>query len=282
MTKENIENIRKDSILEIKEKIKRFKLENKTYVHPCNKEFQDDIKRLRFDNANKYVQWMQQNGVLKRPIDIDREIHKKTLGIAGCKNNSEYYSKYLEYERHPRDGKKISYEQILEWAKKDGFNDLSDWYKWKRKDGKWYEELEDTYGKEFAEWTKQNRSKVPDKWLNLGCKTGKEYLDKLAQKNGYNDRAERYKYYRYSTGRSSPSSENDGCADHFGIDIGEKLLERFLLTIFQYVKPAKHNNIDLILFARVLYKDLLTNILSVNYARQRSALAESDLRLVAT
>lgn len=242
MVEDNIEDIRKNVISEIKEKIKRLKLEDRIYVHPCNKEFQDDIKRLKFDNDNKFVYWMQQNGILKRPIDIDRDVHKKTLEKAGCKNDSEYYYEYLEYEKHPRDGKKISYEKLVELAKKDGFYNLSEWNKWKREYGKWYKELEDKYGKEFVEWVIQNRGKIPDKWLNLGCKTGKEYLDKLAQNKGYHDRAERCRYYRYNTGRSSPSSQNEDCADSFGIDIGEELFRRFLLTIFEYVEHMKRGN----------------------------------------
>lgn len=57
---ESIENIRRDIIIEIKEKVKR----NLGYLHPCNKERQEDMKDSNF-NGNEFTNWMQQKGILK-------------------------------------------------------------------------------------------------------------------------------------------------------------------------------------------------------------------------
>ena len=65
-----VENIdiwnNEDIIEEIREKIKK----NPKYTNPCCKEFQEDIKRYKFENGNKFINWMQQNGILAGPIDI--------------------------------------------------------------------------------------------------------------------------------------------------------------------------------------------------------------------
>jgi hypothetical protein len=58
MTTDNIEYI----VKEIKEKIKK----NPKYLNPCNKEFQDDVKRFGFLSGNRYVCFLQQNGIMNR------------------------------------------------------------------------------------------------------------------------------------------------------------------------------------------------------------------------
>jgi hypothetical protein len=55
---ESIENIRKNAIDEIKEKVKK----NPKYLHPMNKERLEDMKRLIFISGNGFTQWMQKNG----------------------------------------------------------------------------------------------------------------------------------------------------------------------------------------------------------------------------
>lgn len=67
----NIENIRRDAIYEIKEKIKILTVGK--YVHPCNKEFKDDMRRLSFDSGNRFIVWMQQNGILKNPTKVQHD-----------------------------------------------------------------------------------------------------------------------------------------------------------------------------------------------------------------
>lgn len=119
---ENVDTIRKDAIAGIKEKIKK----NPGpfgYMHPCNKERQEDIRKLGFENGNKFVSW------------------------------------------------------IRNWKKDDTF----------------YKNLENNFGKEFSEWARQNRYNTQNKWLNSGCKTEKEYLDKCAQKTGFKNRYDRDK-----------------------------------------------------------------------------------------
>lgn len=83
MVENSIEDIRRKAIAEIKEKIKK----NLKHAHPCSKEFQEDMKRLKFENGNKYISWMLQNGIL---IDstYDSRIKNKN-----CTNYKEYKNK---------------------------------------------------------------------------------------------------------------------------------------------------------------------------------------------
>lgn len=87
---EDIDNI----IREIKEKIKK----NPKYIHPCNKEFQEDIKRYKFENGNKFITWMQHNGILKNPTDLNRKYHDDIAKIKGFKKYTEY-QKQCDWEK---------------------------------------------------------------------------------------------------------------------------------------------------------------------------------------
>lgn len=56
-----IEDIRRDSIEDIKKKLNT----NSKYLHPCNKERLEDMKRLKFVNGNEFIEWMRQKGIIK-------------------------------------------------------------------------------------------------------------------------------------------------------------------------------------------------------------------------
>lgn len=68
---ENIENIK----IEIKEKIGK----NPKYIHPCSKEFQEDIKRFGFNNGNEFISFLKQNGILKSDIKVNNTINKPVI-----------------------------------------------------------------------------------------------------------------------------------------------------------------------------------------------------------
>lgn len=104
-------------------------------------------------------------------------------------------------------------------AKKDGFDNVDDWLKWKNRC------IEEKYGKEFAEWARENKGKhgIENKWINLGCKNEKEYIDRIAQGLGYKDHNEQLKEWRYKTGRSLPAEDNPECSSYFG-DFTESLM----------------------------------------------------------
>lgn len=89
MTEENIDNLRTNSVEEIREKVKK----NKKYIHPCNKERRDDQIRLGFRSGHEYTHWLQQIGILKNPADVDNEIRRNTIKNAGCENRKEYLDK---------------------------------------------------------------------------------------------------------------------------------------------------------------------------------------------
>ncbi len=90
----------------------------------------------------------------------------------------------------------------------------------------WYNNLVEKYGKEFAEWAKQNRGKIFDKYLIAGCKNAREYYDKLAQKLGCRNNSERVKIRRWNNGECSPMSENYECASYFGVHIAENYISK--------------------------------------------------------
>lgn len=108
---ESIDDIRKKSIVEIKEKIKM----NPKYLNPCNKERLEDMKRLGFIWGNDFIFWMQNNEIIIDPTDVNREVRNKTIENTGCKTDKEYR------DRCARDvGFKDQNERQREWAYKAG------------------------------------------------------------------------------------------------------------------------------------------------------------------
>lgn len=95
-------------IKEIKEKIKK----NPKYIHPCNKEFQEDIKKLGL-TGNQFLWYKKLDKLYGKEfadfaIKNENKIPKRYLN-AGCKNNSEYikylsenkgFKNYTEYLNH--------------------------------------------------------------------------------------------------------------------------------------------------------------------------------------
>lgn len=103
MIEHNIENIRRSAIPEIKERINILKSEGRSYVHPCCKEFQGDIKRLKFDTGNVYVVWMQQNGILKNPTKVRQEGEDICAQKLGFKDENDRYNVYKnDWKRNKR------------------------------------------------------------------------------------------------------------------------------------------------------------------------------------
>lgn len=187
---ESIENIRKNAIVGIKEKVKK----NPKYLHPVNKERLEDMKKFMFVSGNEFTQWMQQNGIMKNPTNI----------------------------RHNR-----VIEEYKDQAKIDGFDDVLKWNRWK-KEQNWYDALTEKYGKEFTDWVRKNKDEVPDKWTNAGCKTRSEYNNWCAQKKGFKDNAEEYREWRHKTGRSGILIElNDNCPSWFGEYTENLMINRY-------------------------------------------------------
>lgn len=139
---------------------------------------------------------------------------------------------------------------LVEQAKKDGFDNVRDWQNWKRdlknkqmKQQKidnierrkqeielcWYNNLVDKYGKEFAEWAKQNRGKTFDKYLIAGCKNAREYYDKCAKNAGFNNSTERTKKYKHNNGICWPMSDNPDCSSYFG----NFIVENYIIQTFE-------------------------------------------------
>ncbi len=107
----DIENIRNDAIIEIKEKVKK----NHRYLHPCNKERLEDMKRFKFANGNDFTCWMQQNGIMKNPIDIKHEEFYNTIKNSGCENLNDYKdkcAKKLGYKDRKERGKEYNMNHV--------------------------------------------------------------------------------------------------------------------------------------------------------------------------
>lgn len=101
----NIDNIRRCAIQDIKEKVKK----EPRYLHPMNKERRNDEKRLEFKNGYEFTCWMQQNGIMKAPVAIDKKKADNTIKKAECKNWKEYRNKnaqkrgYKDYNERDRE-----------------------------------------------------------------------------------------------------------------------------------------------------------------------------------
>ena len=80
---DNIGKIRKEAIVKIKENIKRSP-GHSGYLHPCNKEWQEDMKILKFSNGNEFTHWMQNNWIMKNSADIERIHMEKIIKNSGC------------------------------------------------------------------------------------------------------------------------------------------------------------------------------------------------------
>ena len=145
MTIDSIE----DRIREIKEKINK----NPRYLHPMNREFQEDAKRFGFHSTGRYVVWLQQNGILKNPTYV---INK----------------------------------EINEWAKDKGFEDYNDYQRKERKDYKreWSRESSWNNGTIPMEFNSKCASNLG---VYKAEKLFKRFLEKIifnyVEKTGYHD-----------------------------------------------------------------------------------------------
>jgi len=130
------------------------------------------------------------------------------------------------------------------------------WYKDLAKETGYPEEIKDNVIGPFIKWARekgilvdpikihrQNTKKILE---NSGCKTGKEYRDRCAQKLGFKNRADRIreptKEYYHQTGRSLPVEFNENCSSNFGVHIGEQVFKEYLLTIFEYAEKKDYGN----------------------------------------
>lgn len=103
--------------------------------------------------------------------------------------------------------------------------------------------LEQQFGKEFANWAKENIGKVPDKWIDAGCKTRKEYVDRNAQKLLFKDESERIKNWRHDKKINLPMKDNKECSSYLGVHKGEILFgKKFLPIIFEHVEHTNYGN----------------------------------------
>lgn len=122
-------------------------------------------------------------------------------------------------------------------AKKDGFDNVDDWLKWKNRT------IEEKYGKKFADWARENKSKVRTCVINAGCRTETEYLHKKAQDAGFIDYNERQKLRSWENGTKSPADENTDCSSYISYKT-EEYFKKYLLNYFEYIKDSGKGSWD--------------------------------------
>lgn len=112
-------------------------------------------------------------------------------------------------------------------------------------------------GNELVNWMRyvgilKNPSNISKKYFDSavkksGCNNRKEYMDYLAKRNGWKDNKEydreRIREWTHNIGRASPMSSNEDCSQWLGIEVGEKIMGRYVLSIlFESIKEEMPNN----------------------------------------
>lgn len=108
-------------IKEIKEKIKT----NPKYIHPCNKEFQEDIKKLGL-TGNQFLWYRKLDKLYGKEfadfaIKNENKISKRYLN-AGCQNSSEYVN-YLSENK----GFKNRHDYLRHLSENKGFKNYTEY-----------------------------------------------------------------------------------------------------------------------------------------------------------
>lgn len=205
-----------------------------TKYNMCSKEFQEEAKRLGLTGF-QYVQKLRKEGKLVNITKVKREDDNKRAQNRGYKDINEY-NRVMYHKEDPclegfQEGtigwlkyilkeKGISIENI-------SFGDII------------------RLGQEnniLNIWTDVHRELRKKIAKNTGCKNHTEYLDKWAKKRGYNDINDYRNELRYINDTRTPLSENKECESYFGVYIVEHVLNKFLPTIFDYVKYMKYGN----------------------------------------
>jgi hypothetical protein len=119
-------------------------------------------------------------------------------------------------------------------AKKDGFDNIDDWLKWKADH---FNILERKYGEEFTDWARKNECRIPKYWIDAGCKTIKEYKEFLAKRSGFDSDKDRVREWMHDTGRCLPKEDNPYCSAWFSY-IGEY----YVMKTFEDPIPTLYGN----------------------------------------
>lgn len=93
MVENSIEDVRKNVVAEIKEKVRK----NQKFLSPVNKERLEYQEKLKFANGNEFVCWMQQNGIMKNPTKVARDQNEKVAKDAEYNNYKEYQRQYYHH-----------------------------------------------------------------------------------------------------------------------------------------------------------------------------------------
>ncbi len=132
-----------------------------------------------------------------------------------------------------RPGKRISYGELLEKAKKDGFDNIKDWNKWRIDAGK-MPDMTIIKRKENEEFLKRNGFKNNKEYLDYLaqrklCDNFREYRDEWAQNKGYEDSNEYLRELKWKQGKKIPFDTDEYCSAYLGVYIAERKVARIIL-----------------------------------------------------
>lgn len=93
--------------------------------------------------------------------------------------------------------------------------------------------------KSFIEVDRKRTKKIID---NAECRNISEYLDKCAQRRGFENNTDGVRQWRHNTGRNLAMSNNPDCPSYLGINFGERPIEKFLLIYFEHVRMTDYHD----------------------------------------
>lgn len=204
-------------------------IENKYKVG--SREFIEEAKRLGL-TPYEYRCRLVQEGKLPNPTEIRRDHDDKLAQKKGYKDHREYcLEKYHRWDYVPKLLYHPCSKEYQEEAKKLGLSGYQ-YYRKLIEEGKLIDpnDIERIHRNDLAR--------------DKGYKDNLEYLrknrDNWAKNRGYENDAERQRERDWNKGKTSPMSENDDCASHLGVFIGENIAEPILIEIFGYIEKRMY------------------------------------------
>ena len=188
---------------------------------------------------------MQQNGVLKSPVNIDNEWARKR-GFKNCVDYQTHLAQEKGFEnlsdRRNYLAQDKGFMNLNDYrnhlANDKGFRNHADYENHLAKKKGFKNKYDEFLSKRGFKDTKEYRDNLAQ---DKGFKDSKEYRDRIAQEQEYKNFSEYVKILRWE--REGSSIENKDCSYYLGIHIVEKKIAKTVLEmIFEYVEEMPPNN----------------------------------------
>lgn len=153
----------------------------------------EQAKKDGFEDLSKWKKWK------KSRRDIENARKERDIEIRKQESRSEYNINYGSLCNNCKKNQLLSgrsYREKNDKGELTGKVVCVICYNYRLKHGVYknydkYSELEEKYGKEFADWAIKKIGEIPNHILSAGCKTDKEYRDKIARDAGFKNRQDR-------------------------------------------------------------------------------------------